>query len=101
MTRISFSDKRGRLRICAEGHATGSEAACAAVSAIMYALAGWLLNENGEGAELEKSELRAGYAEIIFSGGEAARTAYEMAVIGLMQIAQAEPKRVSIVREGA
>ncbi|MBQ8004490.1 MAG: ribosomal-processing cysteine protease Prp [Oscillospiraceae bacterium] len=118
MTKLKFFAENGRFRIVAEGHATGSPAVCAAISGIMYALAGYLNNVKntdtssvtygdtfpsrgrirGESDDV-RLELREGYAEIEFSGGEDAKAVYLMAVIGLLQIAKAEPDYVEIEKD--
>ncbi len=86
-----------RCAIRASGHATGSEKACAAVSAILYALAGYLKNaEADRRLPVVEIRLESGDAVLDFWADEEAKGAFEMAVIGLAQVAKAEPERVSV-----
>ncbi len=90
MTTITFSRPgAGRWRVRAEGHATGSEAVCAAVSALVYALAGYLMNLERHGsAQVHTRRLDSADAEIEAGGGEAVRAAFELTCVGLRQIAE-------------
>lgn len=82
----------GGYELTVRGHATGSEKVCAAVSGIVYALAGMLAND--EETTILTQEIRPGDADISFSGGEKALGAMRMACIGLMQLEKAEPDKV-------
>jgi len=84
-------------RIAAHGHATGSLEACSGISAILYALAGWL---KGSGLRYEVC-LSSGAAMIAFQEDEGARTAMDFATIGLAQIANTEPEtsEITVTRE--
>ena len=95
MTTINVSKADNIYRIEATGHATGSEKVCSGVSAILYALAGWLIN-NDEHVTYAKRKLKSGDAFIEFSGDEKAKAVYDMAVIGLLQIEQSYPEYVNI-----
>ena len=95
MTTVTYGCTGNRYKVKCSGHTTGSEKACAGVSAIVYALAGYLLNTK-DVITTEKSSLASGEAEIVFVGGTEAQTAYEMAVIGLMQLAQTFPEFVIV-----
>lgn len=76
------------------GHATGSEKVCAAISSIVYALAGYLKNiEVEKGEKPPVIQLKSGFSSFRFSGKEA-KSAYDMAVIGLMQLANQYPKYI-------
>ena len=94
MTEAYFEQDHDRFLVTCKGHATGSEAVCAGVSAIIYALAGWVNNYAPEGVKIE---LESGDALVTFKGGEAAQAAFDMALIGLKQIQLAEPERISVV----
>ena len=73
-----------RYYLCCEGHATGSQDVCAAVSAIVSSLAGYLENVEGWSDRC----LDDGYAEIVFDTvSERVVGAWEMAVFGLKQLA--------------
>lgn len=93
MTKISFYEDDGHFKVKALGHASGSPSVCAAISGIMYALAGYLQNSE---CDIQSMKLNAADAEIKFSGGESASAVYLMTVIGLMQIAKAHPEYAEI-----
>ena len=71
-------------RIRADGHAA-DEAGCAAVSAILYALAGALENLSYPG----QWRIESGEAEIPIPDSADARALHLMAEVGLRQIAEA------------
>jgi len=88
MTRVYAERSGNRCILSAKGHATGSVEVCAAISAIVYALAGYLMNH-----DIKISEQRMEEADVLldFSGDECAAAAFEVAVIGLAQIGQQYP----------
>lgn len=97
MTRVYFEQRDGCYGICARDHATGSEAACAAVSGLMYALAGYLINAEREGlVQNVHGHLSPGDAEQRWEGGAEANAVYDLVVIGLMQFARSYPQFVEI-----
>lgn len=81
------------------GHADhsehGNDIVCAGTSAIVYSLLGWLENHKHELPFLIRHE-RSGEALIFCRGGGEADTAFQMAVIGLAQIAQKYPDHVAV-----
>ena len=87
MIRATIEGRGGVHKIECIGHATGSEQMCAAVSGIMMALAGYLVNHNNKG--IRHMNLASGNNLIVFKGSDAA---FEMAKIGLLQIAQSYPQ---------
>lgn len=101
MTRIYAEQDGQRCILSVQGHATGSVKACAAVSGILYALAGYLENVRQERCiERYTWEMESGKVLLDFNGDESTAAAFEMAVIGLLQIAKAYPEQVCIeVRE--
>lgn len=73
-----------RYYLCCEGHATGSQDVCAAVSAIAYTLAGYLANSDTWNVR----DLDEGYTEIVFDAIDQKLVgAWEAAVFGLKQLA--------------
>ena len=97
MTKVWFDAVDGGYAICAKDHATGSETACAAVSGLMYALAGYLINAERDGLVHDvRGHLAPGDAVQQWSGGAEAEAAYDLTVIGLMQIARSYPQFVAI-----
>lgn len=92
MTKIYCEQDGTRVLISAKGHATGSEKACAAVSSLIYAFAGYLKNDPT--AEILTLDIFPGDVVIQARGGASLLGAFRMAAIGLGQIAKAEPERV-------
>lgn len=92
-----LKDGRTMYAIRAEGHAIGGSKVCAGISAIIYALAGYVRNHTG--VEVDTLELLKGYADISFCGGEAALAAYQMAAIGLAQIAYTHPDKAEFTQK--
>ncbi len=95
MIEAQFSRCDGKLSLDVRGHAgyssSGDDIVCAAVSGIVYALAGYLVNECN-GAEI--SALRPGAASLACGGdGEAAM---RMAYVGLLQLSLTYPSFVSV-----
>lgn len=98
MTHIYAEEHRGRYLLSAKGHAEGEDPkVCAGISAILYALAGLL--DNTPEIQTQQAELKSGDAIFRFSGGLHAQTAYRMALIGLMQIAESYPGYMEIIKK--
>lgn len=80
------------------GHAgystTGTDIVCAGVSAIYFALLGFL--ENSEDAEIKSARTGSGDTDISCAGGAKTEAAVDMALIGLQQIAAKYPDNVQI-----
>lgn len=81
--------RAGERRITVSGHAgyapAGQDIVCAAVSALTYALAGYL-EETGQAA---RSDIRRGYAAI--EGAEGCGAAFALVRCGMEQLAAAYP----------
>lgn len=86
--------RAGERRITVSGHAgyapAGQDIVCAAVSALTYALAGYL-EETGQAA---RSDIRRGYADI--EGAEGCGAAFALVRCGMEQLAAAYPGRVEM-----
>ena len=93
MTSITLSQDDRRFSIKANEH-TDSRV-CAGISAILYAVAGWILN-NQDILECHMVRLDAGDAELIWEGADKAETVYELAMIGLLQIEKKYPDEIKI-----
>ena len=83
MTEVFLEQDGTRYTVQCTGHATGSVETCAAISCLLYTLAGWLENS---GCTLLHEQLEAGDALIQFTGGAKAKTAFEMICIGFLQL---------------
>lgn len=95
MTQIRVISNGDRyLRMSCNGHAD-TEAVCAGISAICYSLSGWCENNRHHLKFLSHTENSGNYT-ILIEGDECANSAFEMAVIGLLQIQKAHPKEVEM-----
>lgn len=94
MTRANYLTDGITHSLIVVGHAgynnDGRDVVCAGVSAVTYALLGWLANHEKETTYLYKF-VESGSVTIICEGNEAVKTAFDVAVIGLMQIAEQYP----------
>lgn len=94
MTKVILEQESGSCVICARGHATGSTEVCAAVSCLLYTIAGWL-NNNPKIGGIHR--LDDGDAAISFITREpSAKTVFEMAKIGFLQLAASYPDYISV-----
>ena len=95
MTRV-YAERKGKETLVAlEGHATGREDVCAAVSGLVCAYIGYLQNS---GDAVRKCVTEPGHVRIASEGDST--EAYNMLVIGLKQIAAAAPEQVRIDKAG-
>lgn len=97
MTTIKAQWGEKQYQIIAKGHATGSVAGCGYISGILYSLAGYLVN--AEGICLDRRRMEPGDVVLRFRGGEGARAAYDMAVIGLKQLERSHPELIRVTEE--
>lgn len=98
MTKVYAERDGNRHLLYAKGHADGSEKACAFISGIIFSLAGYL--ENAEG-HVESLSYRTEPGDAAFEciGDECVTAAFEMAVIGLLQMEKAFPLYVRVEAE--
>lgn len=83
MTKVYLEQDGNRYTVSCKGHATGSVEACAAVSCLIYTLAGWLHNAS---VTVLQEKLDSGDALIQYRGGAAAETAFDMICVGFLQL---------------
>lgn len=84
--------ERRERAIVVTDHATGSDKVCAAISGILYALAGYL--RNAKGVDIHNLRMEDGYVSIGWTGGKKDLAALQMTCIGLMQIEKAHPELI-------
>ena len=100
MTRVMVELQDRFWSISAAGHATGSEEVCAAISGLIYALAGYLENAVQDGvARWTDCRLEPGEAILSVSAEEMEESitaVFHMAAIGLLQIEKAHPKYIHV-----
>lgn len=99
MTYVNFEQSWDNNTLSVSGHAgfstAGNDIVCAGVSAVTYALLGWLENNRDSGIFVS-SDVQSG--EVLIQAGRTkeADTAFEVALIGLLQIAQSYPDHVAV-----
>lgn len=94
MTRVDITIAEPRYSLIFDGHSTGSAEVCAGISALMYSLEGYLRNNESDlfihSAKVDKP----GWAYIMFELEDPAKNikgAFELVVIGLLQIQESYP----------
>jgi uncharacterized protein YsxB (DUF464 family) len=94
MTRINYCREGELHRLSIKGHAgqaeKGRDIVCAAVSALAFALLGYLIANN---AQIDAIQADDGEIGIDCRGGD---EAFAMAVTGFTQIAEAHPQYVEL-----
>lgn len=97
LRRIDIPGRGNVWTLRASGHATGSDAACTAVSAMLYSLAGYLVNAKEHGrAECLHHEMGGGEALLSYAGDDRMSEVFRAITIGLLQISQAMPDYVQV-----
>ena len=104
MIRVYYSRGEGEHELTINGHAGyaeyGKDIVCAGVSAIAFALLGWLEHNQEELTEMEELMVEDGQVYISCAGSEKVTTAFQVALMGLVQIARAHPEYVDIEYSG-
>lgn len=97
MTRVYADMIPGAYLLRAEGHATGSTEVCAAVSGLLYALAGYLENAAEEGSvTCLRRRMESADVFLHYTGDQRAEAVFAMAVIGLKQLEKQYPELVQV-----
>lgn len=97
---------RAKYRTDGEGHSlvmnghagyaqSGDDIVCAGASSIVFALLGWLENHPEE-YDFLNTDVHSGDVLVACEGGERTAVAFEMAAIGLLQLADKYPDHVAI-----
>ena len=99
MTDIRYLKDEHVHMLMLSGHAgyaqEGADIVCAGISAVTYTLMGYLENLKAEGAQVI-SRQDSGDVTIVCLRHQNADTAFEMAMIGYMQIAKKYPDNLTI-----
>ena len=97
MIQIHYFRNGNDHRLSVQGHAGydghGRDIVCAAVSAISFALLGWL---NHAGCDISAAKAEPGDMTIVCRGGEKVQTAFDMAVVGYLQIEKQYPHYINV-----
>ena len=93
-------ERRGDLRsLSMEGHAgynQGNDIVCAGCSALAYALMGWIANASEHIEDIDELFEDSGCVRIRAQGDGYYGSAFDLTVIGLMQIAKMYPENVRV-----
>lgn len=95
MTNVYARKHGNSFLLKAEGHAVGAPEVCAAVSGLLYALAGYIENRP-DSVEDVHIKLESADAEFRFRGSDAAEAVFLSTVIGLAQLAEARSAFISV-----
>lgn len=100
MTKVCIGRDGNRRSISSDGHATGSTEVCAAVTGILYSLAGYLTNAEADPAEhfvdIQKMEIGEAHVVMDAFGDCGVEAAFDMAAIGLLQIEKKFPEFICV-----
>lgn len=96
MTTVYAERDGTRYTLFANGHATGHPEVCAAISGILYALAGYVRNATDGSTIAYDERMESGSVHLHFCGGPGAAGAFDMAVIGLKQIEAKYPDCIRV-----
>lgn len=97
MTKVYIEADGNRRILSARGHATGSSECCAAISGILYALAGYLENVQAEEElRIYDRRMEEGDVYIDVRVGQKADAAFDMTVCGLLQIEKKYPEFIRV-----
>lgn len=95
MTTVTFHVGAKNCTMIAKGHAdyaeSGKDIVCAGITAIIYALAGFLINDGGT---LDELQMEPGYTKISADGDVLA--AFRQAYYGLLHIQQKFPENLEV-----
>ena len=93
MIEVRFDSQNDARLLTLQGHAEGSSAVCAAASAMVCALAGWLKNYPPAQAQVR---LRPGDGWLLCRGDETVDTALQIVLTGLAQLGASYPHHLRL-----
>lgn len=83
MTQVALTHDGGKYTVSCSGHATGSVEVCAAISCLVYTLAGWL---HCSGCNILHEQLEPGDALLQFAADAQSGVAFELICTGFLQL---------------
>ena len=99
MTDVYLERDGDRYVLSCKGHAAGSPALCAAVSALVYAAAGWVRNEPG--AERLTERLESGDALLVWiAPGEGPVAVFRLLTVAFLQLEASDRERLRVAQVG-
>lgn len=97
MIRVNYFRNGNSYKLSVKGHAGyamhGNDIVCAGVSSIAYALLGYL---HHAGCDIEEARADSGDLLIDCSGGDLIAGAFDMAMVGFLQIHRKYPQHVDV-----
>ena len=100
MIRLFYKRGKGKHELTINGHAGyaeyGHDIVCSGVSAITFALLAWIEHNEDEITQLDELVVEDGRVYISCAGTKNLNTAFQVALMGYIQIARAHPDYVSI-----
>ena len=100
MIRVYYARGKGEHELTINGHAGyaeyGKDIVCAGVSAIAFSLLAWLENSQDDVARMDELVAEDGRVYIACAGNDRVNTAFQVALMGLIQISRAHPEHVCI-----
>jgi uncharacterized protein YsxB (DUF464 family) len=97
MVEVYAECEGNRYLLSAKNHATGSDVVCAAVSALVFAVAGYVKTaEAKRKAQVYNFRLDSGNALVHCHGDRDVGTAFETVLIGLKQIELSHPDLIKV-----
>lgn len=104
MIRVYYARGEGEHELTINGHAGyaeyGKDIVCAGVSAITYALLAWMEHNQEEITQFDELMVEDGQVYITCAGSDKLTTAFQVALMGLIEIARAHPEYVDIEYSG-
>ena len=104
MIRVYYVRGEGEHELTINGHAGyaeyGKDIVCAGVSAITYALLAWMEHNEEEITQFDELMVEDGQVYIACAGSDKLTTAFQVALMGLIEIARAHPDYVDIEYSG-
>lgn len=100
MIRVYYTRDEGEHVLTINGHAGyaeyGKDIICAGVSAIAFALLSWMEHNEEEVTDFDEVIVEEGQVFITCSGTDKLATAFQVALMGLIEISRAHPEYVDI-----
>ena len=93
MVEVRFDSREDARLLTLRGHATGAPAVCAAASALVCALAGWLQSYPPAQAQVR---LRPGDGWLLCRGDATVDTAFQIVLTGLAQLGRGYPRHLGL-----
>ena len=94
MTHVTMiADKDGVFEVTCDGHATGSDAMCTAISTLTQTLYGWVRNK--EDVKISQQAIVPGHFHLRFHGGNAGEVFFYV-LVGMLQLQETDSEHISV-----